>query len=103
MTEDQLFEDFDINDDMMMVEQLGRIVTKEQSQRFEQLVRKNVRSGIIDITGWSIEAVRVLLLVCREKGLTITFKNGERYSTPIRYPEGPMFELLVKSIMTGKW
>jgi hypothetical protein len=103
MTNDQLFEDFDIDDDLMLVEQLGRIVTKEQSERFEELVRKNVRSGVIDVTGWSIEAVRVLLLVCREEGLTITFKNGERYSTPVRYPEGPMFEILVKSIMTGKW
>ena len=103
MTEDQLFEDFDIDDDLMLVEQLGRIVTKDQSSRFEQLVRKNVKSGVIDITGWSIEAVRVLLLVCREEGLTVTIKNGERYSTPIRYPEGPMFEILVKSIMTGKW
>ena len=103
MTNDQLFEGFDIDDDLMLVEQLGRIVTKEQSQRFEHLVRKNVKSGVIDVTGWSIEAVRVLLLVCREEGLTITFKNGERYSTPIRYPEGPMFEILVKSIMTGKW
>jgi hypothetical protein len=103
MTKDQLFEELDLDEELMQVEQLGRIVTKEQSQRFEQLVRKHVKSGVIDVTGWSIEAVRVLLLVCRDEGLTITFKNGERYSTPIRYPEGPMFETLVKSIMTGKW
>jgi hypothetical protein len=103
MTEDWLFEELDYDNDLMLVEQLGRIVTKEQSQRFEQLVRKNVKSGVIDVTGWSFEAVSVLLQVCREEGLTITFKNGDRYSTPVRYPEGPMFEILVKSIMTGKW
>ncbi|MGD2072225.1 MAG: hypothetical protein PVG65_01905 [Candidatus Thorarchaeota archaeon] len=103
MTEDQLFEGLDLNVGLMQIEQLGKIVTKKQSQRFEQLVRKYVKSGVIDVTGWSIEAVRALLLVCREKGLTITFKTGERYSTPVKYPDGPLFEILVKSIMTGKW
>ena len=103
MTEDHVFESLDLDEDLMQIEQLGRIVTKKHSQRFEQLVRKYVKSGIIDITGWSIEAVRILLLVCRDEGLTITFKNGERYSTPIKYPEGPMFEILVKSIMSGNW
>jgi hypothetical protein len=103
MTENQVFDEFDLDENRMQIEQLGRIVTKSQSQRFEQLVRKYVKSGVIEVTGWSTEAVRVLLLVCREKGLTITFKNGECYSTPVRYPEGPMFEILVKSIMTGKW
>ena len=103
MTEDQLFEQLELDEELIQIEQLGRIVTKEHGQRFEQLVRKYVKSGVIDVTGWSIDAVRILLRVCREEGLTITFKNGERYSTPVRYPEGSMFEILVKSIMTGKW
>jgi hypothetical protein len=103
MTEDQLFESLGLNEGIMQIEQLGKIVTKSQSQRFEQLVRKYVKSGVIEVTGWSIEAVRVLLLICREKSLTITFKNGDRYSTPVRFPDGPMFEILVKSITTGKW
>jgi hypothetical protein len=103
MIENQLFDVLDLDSGLMHIEQLGRIITKIQSQRFEQLVRKYVKSGVIDVTGWSIEAVRVLLRVCREKGLTITIKNGARYSTPVRYPEGSMLEILVKSIMTGRW
>jgi hypothetical protein len=103
MTEDQVFKTLNLDEDLMQVEQLGRIVTKKHIQRFEQLVRKYVKSGVIDVTGWSFEAVRILLLVCRDEGLTLTFKNGERYSTPVKYPEGPMFEILVKSIMSGKW
>ena len=82
MSEDQLFEELGLDEGLMQIEQLGRIVTKRESQKFKQLVRKCVKSGVIDVTGWSIEAVRVLLLVCREEGLTITFKNGERYLTP---------------------
>jgi hypothetical protein len=80
---------------------LGPHVTFSNSNQFKELVHLSVESDTIDITGWTAEAVRVLLTVAREKSLTLTLKNGSRYSTPVRYPEGQMFEELVRIVMSN--
>ncbi|MGY5852020.1 MAG: hypothetical protein RTU92_00465 [Candidatus Thorarchaeota archaeon] len=83
------------------MEYLGKIVTDSNGGKFEELVRSTVKSGVVDITGWTVTSVKILLTVCREEELTITLKNGDRYSTPVRYPDGPMFDVLVKTVMNG--
>jgi hypothetical protein len=84
---------------MTRIHFLGSHVTPSNSNKFRELVALSVESGTVDITSWTVEAVRVLLLVARERNLTITLKNGTRYSTPVKYPEGRMFDELVRLVM----
>lgn len=97
MTDDELTSR---DEKLVRVQYLGRFVSPSNNVRFKELLRHSVRSGIIDITGWSVEAVRVLLITCKEEGLSITLKNGDRYTTPVRFPDGLMFDVLVQTVMT---
>ncbi len=85
------------------IESLGRIVKQLQRPHFEKLIRESIISGVVDITDWTIEALRALLKVCAEKDLKITLKDGTRYLMPVRYPKGHMLESLANAIKSCEW
>jgi len=103
MTVDQLLTENDVENRRIRVESLGRIVKKIHRPHFEKLIRESIKSGVVDITDWTIEAVRALLKVCAEENLKITLKNDTRYFMPVRYPKEPMLESLAKAIVSGEW
>ena len=98
MTVDRVFSESDIDNGHTRLEFLGYTVNEENGHIFERLVRNTIISGVVDVTGWTCNAIRILLSVCCEKKLTITLKNGKRYSTVIKFPQDQLFETLVNSI-----
>jgi hypothetical protein len=103
MTVDPLLTDDEAENKRIRVKSLGRIVRKLQRPHFEKLVRESIISGVVDITGWTIEAVTALLKICAEGSLRVTLKDGTRYFMPVRYPKGQMLESLANAIVSGEW
>jgi hypothetical protein len=104
MSLDPHFTDFTGFDDRLIrVQTLGRIISKVNQVQFEKLVRTSIISGVVDVTGWTLEAVKVLLKVCAEEELRVTIKDGTRYFMPVRYPKGSMMESLAEAIVSGEW
>lgn len=103
MSTDPVLTEDDTENRRLRVESLGRIVKEIQRPHFEKLIRESINSGLVDITDWTIEALRALLRVCAEKNLRITLKDGTRYFMPIRYPKGPMLESFANAIASGEW
>ncbi len=103
MSIDPVLTEVDIENRRVRVESLGRIVKEIQRPYFEKLIRESISSGVVDITDWTIEAVRALLRVCAEENLRITLKDGTRYFMPVRYPKGRMLESLANAIVSGEW
>ena len=103
MTFDPLLTEDDTKNRKIRVESLGRIVKQIQRPHFEKLIRESITSGVVDITGWTIEAVRALLKICAEGNLRVTLKDGTRYFMPVRYPKGHMLESLANAIVSGDW
>jgi len=93
----------DFDDRLIRVQTLGRIISKVNRVQFENLIRSSIISGVVDVTGWTLEAVKVLLKVCAEDEIRVTIKDGTRYFMPVRYPKGPMMESLAEAIVTGEW
>jgi 1,4-dihydroxy-2-naphthoyl-CoA synthase len=88
---------------LIRVQTLGRIISRMNRVQFEQLIRISIKSGIVDVTGWTVEGVKALLTVCAEDNLRITLKDDTRYFMPVRYPKGPLLESLAVAIVTGEW
>ena len=103
MTVDPLLTEDDTENRRIRVESLGRIVKEIQRPHFEKLIRESISAGVVDITDWTIEAVRALLKVCAEEKLRITLKDSTRYFMPVRYPKGQMLESLANAIVSGQW
>ncbi len=103
MTIDPLSIEDDTDNRRIRVESLGRIVKQIQCPHFEKLIRESISSGVVDITDWTIEAVRVLLKVCAEENLKVTLKDGTRYFMPVKYPKGQMLDSLANAIVSGEW
>ena len=95
--------DVDIEDKQTRIEVLGRLVSNQNQAHFERMIRGMLWSGVVDITDWTFEAVRALVIVCSEENLIITFKRGNRYFMPIHYPQGPLLESFARAIMTGQF
>ncbi len=100
---DPHFSETEFDDKRIRVETLGRIISKVNRVQFEQLIRTSIISGVVDITGWTLEGVKALLSVCAEEELRITIKDATRYFMPVRYPKGPMIESLAEAIVSGEW
>ncbi len=83
------------------LEYMGRYVTPSNAGKFEGMVQSVALSGTIDVTGWTVYALHVLLSVCRGDGRTITLRHGNKTFTPIIYSDGSLFDLLLESIATG--
>ena len=103
MSIDSVLTEDDDENKRIRVESLGKIVKELQRPHFEKLIRESIKSGVVDITGWTIEALRALLKVCSEGNLKITLKDGTRYFMPVRYPKGPLLESLAITIASGEW
>jgi len=103
MSLDPHFSETEFDDKRIRVQTLGRIISKVNRAQFEQLIRTSIISGVVDITGWTLEGVKALLTVCAEEELRITIKDETRYFMPIRYPKGTMIESLAKAIVSGEW
>lgn len=87
-----------------IVDQIGRRLTVEHYHLFADILAESIKTGTLEVTGWTREAVKAALVVCSEKELSVTFKNGSRTVAPVSYPkEGPMLEMFVNAIMTGEW
>ncbi|MFW9954084.1 MAG: hypothetical protein ACFFD3_05995 [Candidatus Thorarchaeota archaeon] len=80
---------------------MGQFVTEDNRQVFEWFLRIMRISGIVNVTGWTEEAVRILLSVCRDRKFLLGLRVGSKCFTPILYPNGPMFNALVHAIVTG--
>ena len=84
------------------LEHVGRFVTGDVMLRqFEAIVQSFTPSGIVDVSGWTPEAIRVLLTVCREKMRVISLRAGRKYLTPILHPNGPLFDTLIQTIVSA--
>ena len=103
MSLDPHFSSTEFDDKRIRVQTLGRIISKANRAQFEQLIRSSIISGVVDITGWTLEGVKALLKVCAEEELRITIKDETRYFMPVRYPKGPMMESLANAIVSGEW
>ena len=103
MTIDPSLTENDAENRRIRIESLGRIVKQIHQPHFEKLIRQSIHSGVVDITDWTIEAVRTLLKVCAEEKLRVTLKDGTRYFMPVRYPKGQILESLADAIVSGKW
>ena len=82
----------------LRIERLGCFVSQDQSRIFERILRATTLSGLVDVTGWTRDAVRILLTVLRDLNQPLTLRNDGRYFTTVSYPKGPMFESLVLMI-----
>lgn len=102
MSMNSVLTDDDTENRRVRIESLGRIVKATQRPHFEKLIHESLVSGIVDITDWTIDAVRSLLKVCAEKNLRVTLKDGTRYFMPVRYPKGQMLESLANAIVSGE-
>ncbi|MFW9793766.1 MAG: hypothetical protein ACFFEE_05680 [Candidatus Thorarchaeota archaeon] len=100
---DPYYPETEVDDKLIRVQTLGRIISRINRVQFEQLLRNSIKSGVVDITGWTLEGVKALLTVCAEDNLRITLKDETRYFMPVRYPKGLMMESLAEAIVTGEW
>ncbi|MFW9850242.1 MAG: hypothetical protein ACFFF4_13980 [Candidatus Thorarchaeota archaeon] len=83
-----------------ILENIGRFVSGElMSSQFEVYVRSMPLAGIIDVTHWTPEAIRVLLTVCRDRMNVIGLHAGRKYFTPIIHQDGPLFDMLIQVIL----
>ncbi|MHA2142737.1 MAG: hypothetical protein ACXADC_13840 [Candidatus Thorarchaeota archaeon] len=103
MTLDPHFTDLGIDEKNRVVESLGLTVQEGQGARFEKLLRQMNLSGTINVTDWTPEAVRILLSIGREEELALSLRNRDRYYTVVKYPEGPLLSVLIRSIVLGEW
>ncbi|MFW9808897.1 MAG: hypothetical protein ACFFE6_05890 [Candidatus Thorarchaeota archaeon] len=100
---DPFYNETELDEKLIRVQTLGRIISRINRVQFEQLIRMSIKSGVVDVTGWTVEGVKALLTVCAEDNLRITLKDDTRYFMPVRYPKGPLMESLAAAIVTGEW
>jgi hypothetical protein len=104
MMPDSLYHEEAENDDnKVRIEALGRVVNKQNRGQFERILQERTWSGTIDITGWTLDAVTALVIVCANQKLSITIKHGNRYFMPIRFPKRRMLESFAEAIIAGKF
>ncbi|UCE09545.1 MAG: hypothetical protein JSW61_11315 [Candidatus Thorarchaeota archaeon] len=91
---------------MRILELLGQRVKFEHSRRFEAIVRDVIgetADAEIDIENWRVIALKIVLLVAREKELQLSLKCGERLTTIVRYPESEaMVKEFARAIVHGE-
>ena len=82
------------------LENIGRFVKGElMAEQFEVFVRSLTLAGIIDVTHWTPEAVRILLTICRERMNVIALRAGATYFTPVIHEDGPLLDMLIQIII----
>lgn len=97
-----LFHPEEENDDnQVRMESLGLFVNEQNRPQFERMLRETKWSSVIDISGWTIDAVKALVTICADENLSITIKHGSRYFMPIRFPKRPLLDSFAESIVSG--
>jgi hypothetical protein len=97
-----LFHPEEENDDnQVRMESLGLFVNEQNRPQFERMLRETKWSSFIDISGWTIDAVKALVTICADENLSITIKHGSRYFMPIRFPKRPLLDSFAESIVSG--
>ena len=89
------------DDNKVRMESLGLFVNEQNRPQFERMLRETTWSGVIDISGWTVDAVKALVTVCADENLSITMKHGSRYFMPIRFPKRPLLDSFAESIVSG--
>ncbi len=80
---------------------IGRSVTEESYPRFLEFLDGVLIDTLLDVTGWTRFAVKAAVIICSRRGLSVTFKTGNRITSPVSYPrEGPLLEFLVDTIIS---
>ena len=103
MIPDSYHPEIENDDEKIRIESLGRVVNELNRDQFERILRERTWSGAIDITGWTLDAVTALVVVCADKKLSITIKHGSRYFMPISFPKRRMLESFAEAIIKGKF
>jgi hypothetical protein len=103
MMPDPLHSETEDNTERVRIEALGRVVNIQNRDHFERILRERNWSGAIDITGWTLDAVKALVVVCADRNLSITIKHGSRYFMPIRFPKKRMLDSFAEAIIEGKF
>lgn len=86
---------------LQRVEMLGRVINNCNFRRFKEMIRRNVKRGLVDITGWTVHAVEALLTVCLEENLYLSLKREMRYFMLSSNPKAPNIPLVAKAICEG--
>ncbi|MHA1636506.1 MAG: hypothetical protein ACTSUB_00680 [Candidatus Thorarchaeota archaeon] len=83
---------------------IGRLIEEPEFDAFKELAEDILVSGAIDIENWTRTAMRAVIMVCSERGINISFKNGERTLSFVSYPKkGVLLESFIDGIITGEW
>ena len=70
-----LFHPEEENDDKnIRMESLGLFVNEQNRPQFEHMLRETEWSGVINITGWTSDAVKARFTVCGDENKIITIK-----------------------------
>jgi hypothetical protein len=101
MIPDLFYPEVKNDDNKIRMESLGLFVNERNRPQFERMLRETKWSGVIDISGWTSDAVKALVTVCAEETLSITMKRGSRYFMPIRFPKRPLLDSFAESIISG--
>ncbi|MHA1136152.1 MAG: hypothetical protein ACTSSE_06665 [Candidatus Thorarchaeota archaeon] len=91
------------DDNKVRMESLGLFVNEQNRPQFERMLRETTWSGVIDISGWTVDAVKALVTVYADENLSITIKRGSCYFMPIRFPKGPLLDSFAESIVLGNF
>ena len=44
-----------------------------------------------------------MLIVAGERGIKVTFKNRDKFTTPVKYVAGTTIDLFAKGSVNGEW
>jgi hypothetical protein len=90
---------------MRIMQRLGQMVKYEHTKLYEGLVREVLNNPIeieLDIEGWRVTPLKIVLLVAKEREIYLSLKNGERLTTIVRYPKTEaMVKEFARAIVQG--
>ncbi|MCK5390059.1 MAG: hypothetical protein KAJ36_06195 [Candidatus Thorarchaeota archaeon] len=70
---------------------LARVLSSSQREGFRRLIRSIVAPGELDVTNWTSTALRVLEVVCAEKGIQVVDTAGLPLSNLEQYLQTSIF------------
>ncbi len=70
---------------------LARVLSSSQREGFRRLIRSIVAPGELDVTNWTATALRVLEVVCAEKGIQVVDTSGLPLSNLEQYLQTTIF------------
>ena len=83
--------------------ELGQNMINKQSKRFGKVLDTFLADGEFDVTGWNRVAIEVLVDVCSKQDRSFRFKKEGKMISIVRFPAGPMKDVLVSEIVNEPW